>query len=242
MEIFLFKNQANMKPHLITIYLLVFSFAMSMAQSDVIVQDRLFRTESHHAFVVSVERSGIKDKDIEKMWKSYLKNFDTKPKFDKDAKMYVAEDAQVSKISNAPLQVFMRKNNLSDAQTEFTVWLKDSNGNFVGSAASDAKKDMASQWVLNYAIYIKRNQVEELLDDKEDDLRSLEKEKEKLDKEIKSGEKEIEKLREDIEDEEKTIREAKEELPEVEKKLNTQRSEVEKLKRTMEELESRSKQ
>jgi len=231
-----------MKNYLLVLYFFLFSLSNSIAQSDVMIQDRLFKSQPQSAFVVSLERTGIKDKDMVKEWESYLKEFDSKVDFDKDAKMYVSEDAQVTAISNGPLQVFMRKNNLSDQQTEFSVWIKDANGNFVGSNASDAKESMASQWVLNYAINIKRNQIKELLDDMEDDLESITDDKEDLDDDIKSREEEIKDLREDIKDEEEKIKEAKKELPGVEEKLRAQTAEVEKLKRTLQELESRKKE
>jgi len=228
-----------MKNYLLSFTLFLVFLSSVWSQSEVIIQKRIFKSDPQTAFVVSVEREGVKDKDIDKMWKSYLKNFDTKPDFDKESELSVAEEAMVSKISNGPLKIFMRKNNVSKVQTEFTIWIKDSNNQFVGSAASDANTDITSQWVLDYAICIKRHQKEEILEELEDDLKSLEKEKKKLDKEVKSAQKAIEKMRDKIEDEEKDIREAKEELPEVSRELSSKKMEVDLIRKELEQLRKR---
>jgi len=238
-------KQTNMNKILYTISFSVLFYCMTFAQSEVLVQKRLFKIEPQHAFTFSVERSDVKDKEIVKMWNSYLKNFNSKPDFDKDLQMEVAEEVQIEKISSDPLRIYMRKSNISDAQTEFVVWLQNSKGNFIGNESTDGDIRMAKQWVLEYGICIKRHQITERLEENQDDLESLVKDKEKLtekledsQEEIEDLKKEIEKLKKDIEKEKENIDEVNEELPEVEAEIKKKQTEVDKFNRQLQELKA----
>ena len=212
----------------------------TLAQSEVFIQKRLFKSEPKSSFVVSVERSDVKEKDIEDIWKDYVKNFDSKPDFDKDQNLSISEDVNLPELSSGGLHIFMRKNTLPEDQMEFAIWIKSANDGFIGG--DHPKVAFAKQWVLEYALNVKRYQITERLEEKVDDLEDLQDDREDLVDDIADSKKEIEKLRDDIEKEEKKIVEAENELPELESTLQEVQKRVNILKAQLKEVEARKAQ
>jgi hypothetical protein len=224
--------------HILTGFFSFLFILSSIAQSEVLVQKRLFQNEPQYAFVTSLERSEIKDKDIDEMWEDYLDEFNSKPDFNKDLQMEVAEEVEIGDIASESITVYMRKTNVSGSQTEFVIWMQNKNGVFIGGESTSNVIPSARQWVLGFPISIKRKHITEQLEESQDDLEDLMDDKEDLTDDLEDARKEIEDLKQDIEKEEEKISEVEKKLPEVEADLKKKQIEVDKLKKELRDLEA----
>lgn len=196
------------------------------SQIEVLEQKRQFTSGLKTAFVFSAERQELKDGEIEDAWEDYVEDYNGNLDFDKETKMYVAEETEISSISQNPLHVFMRMSNISKGQTEFAIWLRQNDGSFLQSESSKPNAQSAKSWVKEFARQLIRMNLEEVLDEMEDELDDLVDDKEDLEEDLKSAKENIEKYQKKIEDEKEEIEEITNELPQLKIKVSSKQAEV----------------
>ncbi len=198
--------------------------------------DRLMSQGQKNSFSVVID--GLSKKDIEKSWGKYIKNHDTKSKWDKKKNEYFADNAKVRDISDNTIDIFSQLNEVGN-RVELTVWM-DLGGAFLSSNDHPQKVKEGEAFILKFATNMEKKRVdnfrkreEDKLGDLRGDLKDLQKDKGKLEK--------------DIEDYEKKIAEAKKKIETnvanqsiKEEEIKVQEVYVEKVKEIKTQLENRN--
>jgi len=220
----------------ISILVILTTSTSVFSQIEVLEQKRQFTSGLKTAFVFSAERQELKDGKIENAWEDYVEEYNGDLEFDKETKMYVAEETEIPSISQEPLHVFMRKSNISMGQTEFTIWLRQKDGSFLQTASSKTAAQAGKSWVTEFARKLIRMNLQEVLAEFEDELDDLADNKEDLEDDLKSAQESIEKYQKKIEDEKEEIEEIKNELPQLKIKVSAKQSEVDKVRSRLDAL------
>lgn len=224
-----------MKNLFITTLCILFALSTMFAQNgldnyaftpDIKEGQRLMSKGQKNSYSVIID--GVSRKDIEKNWEKYIKNHDTKSKWDKKKNEYLADNAKIETISDNTIDVY---NQLieSGSSTEVIVWF-DLGGAFLSSYDHPQKAEFGKKFITDFALRMEKKRVDQYREKQEDMLEDLE-------DNLKDMRKDKEDLVEDIADYEKKIAEAKEKIAENESKqaqkeveIETQRTIVEKVK------------
>jgi len=200
-----------MKNLIVLTLILVFSGLTSYAQDDLSnysfnpelnEMNRLMSKGQKNSFSVVID--GLSKKDIEKSWGKYIKNHDTKSKWDKKKKEYFADNAKINEISDNTIDIYAQLNEAGD-RVELTVWM-DLGGSFLSTEDHPQIVKEGEAFILKFATNMEKKRVdnfrkreEDKLGDLQGDLKDLQKDKGKLEKSIEDYEKKIEEARKKIE-------------------------------------------
>ncbi len=164
--------------------------------------DRLMSKGQKNSFSIVID--GLSKKDIEKSWGKYIKDHDTKSKWDKKKKEYFADNAKVREISDNTIDIYSQLNEAGD-RVELTVWM-DLGGAFLSSYDHPQKIKEGEAFILEFATNMEKKRIdnfrkkqEDKLGDLKGDLKDLQKDKGKLEKDIEDYEKKIAEARKKIE-------------------------------------------
>lgn len=198
--------------------------------------DRLMSKGQKNSFSVVID--GLSRKDIEKSWGKYIKDHDTKSKWDKKKKEYFADNAKISTISDNTIDVYSQLIESGD-RVELIVWM-DLGGAFLSTYDHVEKSKAGEAFILNFATNMEKKRVdnfrkkeEDKLGDLRGDLKDMKKDKSKLEKDIEEYEKKIAEAKQKI-DENVTNQGKKEEEITVQEKF------VERVKEIKAQLENKN--
>jgi DNA repair ATPase RecN len=210
-----------MKNYLLILFL---AFSVQMMGQEIVEQDRTMSKGLHNGFYIEIP--GAEKKQVEKIWKNYLKEFSKKVK-DKKGEYYT-EEANIPLINGAnQLIVYAKVEEGMDQSTIYT-WV-DLGGAFLNSGEHASQYDGFAQFLEDFYYEVRRDVVKKELEDAEDMLKDIQKDLEKLQDKNKDYHRDIEKAQEKIREAEDKITKNIKEQDDVQIKLEKQKREVEKI-------------
>ena len=136
---------------------------------------------------------------IADLWVDYQKDFKAKkPKLDKKANEYFADDARIDKISDNTIDIYSKVARKSDKGAVLTIWF-DLGGAYLSSNRHPDRIAGAREWMSGFEQVVKAAFAKEALEAEEAMLKDLGKELKDLEKEKENAAKEVEKLQEELE-------------------------------------------
>ena len=136
---------------------------------------------------------------IADLWVDYQKDFKAKkPKLDKKANEYFADDARIDKISDNTIDIYSKVARKSDKGAVLTIWF-DLGGAYLSSNRHPDRIAGAREWMAGFEQVVKAAFAKEALEAEEAMLKDLGKEMKDLEKEKENAAKIVEKLQEELE-------------------------------------------
>lgn len=172
----------------------------------------------------SIIIDGLSRKEIEKSWGKFMKNCDSKCKWDKNTKEFFADDAKIENISDNTIDVYSQLIE-SNNRVEMIVWM-DLGGGFLSSTVHSEKSKAGEEFIMKFAFDMEKKRVDNFRKKEEDKLEGMQ-------KDMKNLKKDKIKLEDKIVDFQRKIEEANQEIttnvnkqPHVEKEISTQKAYV----------------
>ena len=171
---------------------------------------------------------------IADLWVDYQKDFKAKkPKLDKKANEYFADDAQVDKISSNTIDIYSKVARKSDKGAVLTIWF-DLGGAYLSSSRHPDRMAGAREWMSGFEQVIRASFAKEALEAEEAALKDLEKELKGLEKDQQDAAKEVEKL-------EKELQDARQKVAEMDQAAGTKQQQIMDQKKMVEEAKAKLK-
>jgi len=147
----------------------------------------------------------ISEKEVKSLWKSLMKEYDSKPKRVKKSDDMLAQEVRISSITGTGAMNIYSQTVKSGNGVEMTVWFDMGDGKFLNSRDySNSTKD-AERFLNSFAVRVKKASIQNELDDEEKALASLRKELKSLAKKKSNLEKDIENYKKKITEAEQSI-------------------------------------
>ncbi len=176
------------------------------------------------------------EKDMGKIWKSYMKPYKGKTKKSRKTNEFFTDNATIPELSSNSVDVYAKMNEVN-GEVLLSVWF-DLGGGFLSSETHPDKVSAAQILILQYALEVSKKATG-------DELKSEKKNLKKLGKELTKLEKVNTKLHQDIEMYKKKIKEAEANIKKNEaeqvnknKEINNQKEKVEGVQKKLEELDN----
>ena len=167
---------------------------------------------------------------IADLWVGYQKDFKAKkPKLDKKANEYFADNAQVDKISSNTIDIYSKVARKSDNGAVLTIWF-DLGGAYLSSARHPDRMPGAREWMAGFEQVVKAAFAKEALEAEEAVLKGLEKELKGLENDQQNAAKEVEKLMKELEDARQKVAGMDQAVGDMQKKIMDQQKVVEEAK------------
>ena len=176
----------------------------------------------------SVIIDGVSKKDIEKSWHKYMKDCDTKCKWDKGTKEFLANDAKISSISDNTIDVYTQLLE-SNNRVELVVWM-DLGAGFLSTVDHAERAKAGKAFIMNFATEMEKKRVDNFRKNEEDKLGGMQKDMKNLQKDKGKLEKSIEEYQQKIEEAKQKIAENVEKQGLKEKEIKAQGDYIEKVK------------
>lgn len=148
---------------------------------------------------LSIRLLNTTEKDVEKIWKTYTKDYKGKMKKDRKTGEIFTDNANIPELSSNTVDLFAKMTTVGE-EVMFSVWF-DLGGSFLSSQTHADKYGQAEKILLLFALEVSQKTITDELGSEEDILKKQTKELEQL-------EKENTKLHSNIEDYKKKIAEA----------------------------------
>ena len=221
-----------MKKLIFTTFLTLACFAISFGQIE--EAQKAMSTGVETAFSIVIPDAS--EKDMEKIWKSYMKPYKGKTKKSRKTNEFFTDNATIPELSSNSVDVYAKMNEVN-GEVLLSVWF-DLGGGFLSSETHPDKVSAAQILILQYALEVSKKATG-------DELKSEKKNLKKLGKELTKLEKVNTKLHQDIEMYKRKIKEAeanikKNDAEQVNKneEINNQKEKVEGVKKKLEELDN----
>ena len=207
------------------IFLLILAF-LSLniyAQKKIEVQETnaSFDNGKHNALKVIIYEA--KQKDVEKAWKSLMKDYNAKVNM---KKTIFADDATIKDMSENTIDIYATTDKTKDGDVILYVAF-DLGGAYLSSSQHGDKFKTAKKIIHKFAVETTKDALkdkikdaEKILGNKQKDQKNLEKENKKLHDDIENYKKKIEKAKEDIKENEKNQADKKKEVEEQQSIVN----------------------
>ena len=111
----------------------------------------------------------VEDRDAEKHWAKYIKEYGDKPKRSRKTKEYLSDDLLLADISRNPVDVYARAYE-DRGGSKLVVWF-DMGSDFLNRDSNYEQYAAAEELMLRYALYVAELQTEDSLDDAEKELK-----------------------------------------------------------------------
>ncbi|MCB9264874.1 MAG: hypothetical protein H6558_07615 [Lewinellaceae bacterium] len=171
---------------------------------------------------------------IADLWVDYQRDFKAKkPKLDKKANEYFADDAEIEKISDNTIDIYSKVARKSGKGAVLTIWF-DLGGAFLSSARHPERIAGAREWMAGFEQVVKAAFAKEALEAEENTLKDLEKELKGLQKDKEDAVKEVEKLEEELEA-------ARQKVAEMNQTIGAKQQQVMSQEKTVDEAKSKLK-
>ena len=221
-----------MKKLFFTTFLTLACFVISFGQIE--EAQKAMSTGVETAFSIVIPDAS--EKDMGKIWKSYMKPYKGKTKKSRKTNEFFTDNATIPELSSNSVDVYAKMNEVN-GEVLLSVWF-DLGGGFLSSETHPDKVSAAQILILQYALEVSKKATG-------DELKSEKKNLKKLGKELTKLEKVNTKLHQDIEMYKRKIKEAeanikKNDAEQVNKneEINNQKEKVEGVKKKLEELDN----
>lgn len=180
----------------------------------------------HEAVVFTADQ--IDDRDVERLWRDFIKIYKGKTKRNRRAGEYITKEASLVDLGGAePVDIYFKAEEYGE-NTRVSVWFM-TKGAFLMLSENPALQKSAEEFLDKFRLEIKISRVDEQLDNASDQLQDLERDLGKLDRLKNRYEKRIENAKEEIEDNKNNIEENLEEQETLKQKIVEQQAVVEKI-------------
>jgi len=211
--------------------LLTFLSFTVFAQKNIEVNEvnASFDNGKHNALKVTIY--GSDQKNVEKKWKSLMKDFNAKVNV---KKTIFADNATIKELSDNTVDVYATSETTKDNDVILYVAF-DLGGSYLSSSEHGGNKyNVAKKIVYKFAVDATKDALKNKIDDAKKILSTKQKEQNNLEKENK-------KLNNDIEDYNNKIKKAKDEISDNEKKQADKKKEIEEQQSLVNSLEEKEK-
>lgn len=214
-----------MKNLLLPIALLITSF--SQAQQITIVTEQMSMGAKEG---LSLTVKDIDEKFLDNTWKSYIKKYGGKYKWDRRAKEHRNEGSTIPNISNDLINVYAVSRSNANG-SELIIWLEE-NERFLTSTNDSIAFDNAANLLNHFNLEVHKEKTLE-------DIKSEEKNLSRLENDLKKLERQNEKLLKDIENYKSRIAKAEQDIIDNEKEQVSSSHAIKKQNETLEELKKK---
>ena len=212
---------------------LIFIFALGFSTAQISEGDRSMVNGIQNA--LSIDLPDADDKMVKKVWKIFLKQYDTKPKKVKDGDELICDDVIMYDIGGSNSIDLYSRIDEGKNHTTFITWF-DLGGAYLNSSDHrDAYKE-AEKILLRFALDVMKTVINEELEDEEDNLKKVETKLSKLKKDNKKYHNEIEKAKEKIARMEKNIIKNEADQEKTVAEIKKQQEIVNKVKKKLDDL------
>lgn len=150
-----------------------------------------------------IDLDGAKDKDVEKLWKKYLKEHGKVEK-NKKAKEHYMTAVRIPMISRAGNVDLYSKIEKGTNRSTLYVWV-DNGGTFASSDETPDVSEGIETFITDFSYIVQKEVIKKELEDQEDKLKDLNKDMSKLEKKNKGYHEDIEKANKKIVEAEENI-------------------------------------
>lgn len=181
---------------------------------------------------------GTSEEVVENVWKSYVKSFGAKSKYERKEKEYWASDVDIllsGDGQSAPVALCAVTESVPEGAVRFILWLDRGQGSFISSIDKGAWQE-AQKFLFGFALEVARTEVALDLERQEAELRRLESTLKKLRSDRDHYDREIENARQRIARAEENIRENQKEQLSVRQLIDGKISTIEQVKARLKEL------
>lgn len=221
-----------MKKLIFTTFLTIACFAISFGQIE--ESQKAMSTGVETAFSIVIPDAS--EKDMEKIWKSYMKPYKGKTKKNRKTKEIFTDNATIPQLSSNSIDVYAKMNEVN-GEVLLSVWF-DLGGGFLSTETHPDKASAAQILVLQYALEVSKKTTGDELKNEEKNLKKLEKELAKLEKENSTFHKNIEMYKKKIQEAEANIKNNEAEQVNKNGEIENQKGKVETVKKKLEELDN----
>lgn len=166
-----------MKKLIFTLIIALLGTSISFAQVE--EADKPMSTGVENS--LNIRLLNANEKDVEKLWKAYIKEYKGKTKKDRRTGEIFTDDALIPEISANTVDLYAKMNTVGE-EVLFSVWT-DLGGEFLSSASHPDKYNQAEKMLLLFALEVSGKVISDELSAEEDTLKKHEKELTKLEKE-----------------------------------------------------------
>lgn len=210
--------------NLVIVFISLFSFAQLSAQS-VVEAPQTMSKGSNNAFQVLLPT--ISTKDAGKEWKSFMKDYKGKPKYDKKTGEWFSDDAKLEEMSENDVDVYATFVEKGD-NTMMTIWY-NLGGAYLSTELHADKVPLVDKMV-NRFIYTSEVMTGAMVEMAEKQLNKLQDSLTSMEKKEADYKKEIEAAKAAIAQAEKNIKESQTEQATVKVEIKTKEKEVNEIK------------
>ena len=217
-----------------------YSFLYAQGEPQIEEQTRSMSKGSYNALVVDLPQSSYKK--VQKMWKKYAKNYRGKLKYDRKTNEYFLDNAEIKDMSDNTIDIIAKITEKGENGSEMTVWF-NLGVTYLSSEEHPQRYPIAEAMLSNFSLQVSADWLKELLkieeaklEDMNEELTILEKEKVNEEENIKKQEEIIVKAEEDIKDSEKNIEKNLEDQDKQEVVIKDQEKVIEVIKKKLEKL------
>ena len=221
-----------MKKLLFTTLLLIGCFAFTFGQIEEAKKPMSMGVETAYNIVIP----GAKAKDVEKIWKDYIKKYRGKTKKSRKTGETLTDDATIPELSANSIDVYVKTNEVN-GEVLFSVWF-DVGGGFLSSETHPDKTSSAQKIVLLFAIEVSKHMTQDELKGEQKTLGKLEKELQKLEKQNLKLHEDIEAFKQKIMEAEAAIEQNKLDQENKKIEITNQTEKVGTVKKKLEELDN----
>ena len=196
--------------------------AWSSAQAQVSEQIKKMSQGANNAFVLEIANADAKL--VSEVWKDYMKNFyDSKPKWDRKAKEWVCDNADITAIGRGNTVDIYATTEDNGNRGVIYVWF-DLGGAYLSSREHPGQYTEAEKLLVRFALEVAQEKTRQELNGEMDEMKKLQREmgrlkslNERYHKEIERAEEAIKKAEQDIVDNQKLQEEMLLQIDEQEK-------------------------
>ena len=182
---------------------------------------------------IGITLTGVDPKFVDNQWKSYIRKYGGKYKWNRKGSEHLNEGSTVPNVSNNPLNIYARSQS-SGSDVQFFIWIKE--GEKFVSATQDTAMMQGGMQVLNhFALEVAREKLKE-------DIKEEEKQLSRMESEQKKMEKQKEKLEKDIEDYKSRITKAEQDIIQSIQDQANNRATMERQQEKIEQLKNKLKE
>lgn len=223
-----------MKKTIVTVLTISFTMAFVAVFGQVEEGVKAFSAGSENALTIRIPNSN--QKEVEKLWKKYLKPYKGKTKRDRKSKEYFTDDATIPDLSMNTIDVYALANEAGN-EVIFSVWF-DLGGGFLSSSTHPDTYPQAEKMMLLFALEVSEKVIGDDLKSEEKNLKKMEKDLVKLQKRKEGLLRDIENYKQRIKDAEAAIKQNEVEQINAGKAIENQKLKVDDVKKKLEAVQN----
>jgi hypothetical protein len=182
---------------------------------------------------IGVTLPGVDTKFVDNQWKSYIRKYGGKYKWNRKGSEHLNEGSTLPGVSDKPINIYARSQP-SGNDVQFFVWIKEGD-KFISSVQDTAMMQGAMQVLNHFTLEVAREKLKE-------DIKEEEKQLSRMESEQKKMERAKEKLEKDIEDYKNKIAKAEQDIIQSIQDQANNRASMERQQEKIDALKSKLKE